>query len=50
MLCAATSAAREGWSGMRWLIEPKELPADYRVGQVIRVLEKAPPPTAVSKE
>jgi hypothetical protein len=36
------TAGTYGCSGVRWLIEPNELPADYRAGQIIRVLEEAP--------
>jgi len=37
------TAGTYGCSGVRWLIEPNELPAGYRAGQIIRVLEAALP-------
>ena len=37
------TAGTDGCSGVRWLLEPKELPAGYSKGRVVRILEQAPP-------
>ena len=46
-LSEGNTAGTYGCSGVRWLIEPKELPADYRVGRVVRIFEDAPPTPAI---
>ena len=44
------TAGTYGCSGVRWLIEPKELPAGYRKGRVIRIFEEALPMPSIPKE
>ena len=34
-----STAGTYGCSGVRWLIEPQELPDDYREGRIIRVFQ-----------